>query len=344
MTSTPTPKRPPLPAPQRLILRLTGLLALLLFLTPTVYVLKYYTVDRPREDRRAASISTSPLNPAVPLDSVAPPLPPPAPGNAAAFYAPAIQSYADRTGRAAPRDGLPPFPTPAETAALLEGSRRADCRFFVTDAHGQPLFHFRDPDMNGATVPYRDPITDREKYRYLSAAVGLAKRMSEAAATAPRDDPHRALLAQAIIRFGDGIGREKATYTHVQVALIIKRLGLALLSPRAKNLQAYVDAQEQYKEAIEAKYARLEADTPDNLLLQAKTAEHDADPMWRREAVWALGATLALPGVNWRRPLETLSAKATLAQVAARDPDPTLRAAAAQTLGQIAQHGAVIQR
>ena len=331
-----------MPAPLRLILRFTGLIALLLFLTPTVYVLKYYALDRPREDKRAAQVSTALLAPAVPLDAIAPPLPPPAPGNAARFYTLAIQSYADRAA-ASPRRP-PAYPTPAETAAMLEGSRRADCRFFAADPQGRPLFRFRDPDRGGDALPYRAPLTDREPYRYLSAAVGLAKAVSNAAATAPPGDPHRTLIAQAIIRFGDGLGREGATYTHLQVALIIKRMGLALLSSRTRSLEPYVDAQETYKEAIEAKYARLEADTTDNLALQAKIAQHDTAPLWRREAVWAIGATLTAPNVNWQRPLESLNAKLVLAQVAQHDADPTVRAAAAATLGQVAQRGAVIRR
>ena len=336
--------RPPAPPFQRRLLRLTGAFAMLLFLTPTAYVLKYYTVDQPRETARAALISTVPLAPTVPLDTIAPPFSPANSQNAAAFYCRAIQSFADQAHHlsALPAPTLPL--TPGEATALQQGAHCTRCRFFVADASGQPSFTFHDPDQNGAPTPYRFPVTAQEKYRYLSAAVGLAEAMVKAANAANPAGPDRARIGGIIIRFGEGIGNEEATYTHVQVALIIKRLGLGLLPPQSRGLQAYVDAQERYKEAIEAKYALLEVETPDNLPLQAKVAEHDTDPMWRREAVWAIGESLAQPGVNWHRPLETLTAKATLAQVAASDPDASVRAAAAQTLAQVAQHGAVIRR
>lgn len=337
--------RPPMPPFPRLLLRITGAFSLILFLTPTVYVLKYYIADHPRELKHAGLVSTVRLVPGISLDTVAPPLRPLAQSNAAEFYVRAIQSYADRIHSAPDmRSGPAPLPTPHEAAALLQGAHCTDCRFFLSGAEDRPRFFFHDPDQNGAAVPYRLPVSAQEKYRYLSAVVGLAETMANAAKTAPPGDPHRGLLGQVVIRLGDGISREEATYTHVQVALIIKRIGLGLLPADARGLQAYVDDQERYKEAIEAKYALLEVDAPDNLLLQAKIAEHDADPMWRREAVWALGTTLARPGVNWRRPLEALNAKATLAQVANHDTDLTVRAAAGETLGEIAQHGAVIRR
>jgi len=64
----------------------------------------------------------------------------------------------------------------------------------------------------------------------------------------------------------------------------------------------------------------------------------------RPEAVRRMGLILRQPGVSYRRPLECLSAKATLADLAVKDPDPAVRAAASAELGKVAQGGAVIRR
>lgn len=64
----------------------------------------------------------------------------------------------------------------------------------------------------------------------------------------------------------------------------------------------------------------------------------------RQRAIWEIGLTLLRPGVSYKRPLECLLAKATLADLAAKDPDPAIRAAAAAELGKVAQGGAVIRR
>lgn len=324
-------------------MRVTGALALLLFLTPTVYVVKYYAFDRPREAQRAALVTTTRITPVVPLDTIAPPLAPPAPGNAAVYYTRAIQSYAFRVHA---RHGMATgFPTPLEMGALFEGARRTDCQFFGTDAQERPRFIFRDPDAGGQPMPYQYPVTAQEKYRYLSAAVGLAKATARAAASAPSTDAHQRVIGQALVRFGDALGREEATRTHLAAARIVKRAGLSLLLPfGGKALKTYVYSQQAFDDAVQAKYALLEPDAPDNLALQAKVAQHDVDPMWRREGVWALGATLAAPGLTFHRPLEALNAKATLAAIATNDADPSVRIAASAALGQIAQHGAVIQR
>lgn len=64
----------------------------------------------------------------------------------------------------------------------------------------------------------------------------------------------------------------------------------------------------------------------------------------RMEAVRRIGRILQQPGISYERPLECLSAKATLAGLATKDPDPAVRAAAAAELGKVAQGGAVIRR
>ena len=57
-----------------------------------------------------------------------------------------------------------------------------------------------------------------------------------------------------------------------------------------------------------------------------------------------MGETLRRPGVAYKRPLECLLAKATLADLATKDPDPAVRAEASAELGKVAQGGAVIRR
>ena len=64
----------------------------------------------------------------------------------------------------------------------------------------------------------------------------------------------------------------------------------------------------------------------------------------RAEAVRRMGLILRQPGISYRRPLECLSAKATLADLATKDPDPAVRAMASAELGKVAQGGAVIRR
>ena len=181
-------------------------------------------------------------------------------------------------------------------------------------------------------------MTPTEKYHYLGAAGALASAVARAALLAPAGDRHQVLLGQTLIRFGDALGRERATRTHLAVSYAVQRMGLELLEPTGgKALQRYADSLQLYAEAAQAKYALLEPATPDNIALQERVAGRDADPMWRREAVWALGETLGTRGMGWQY-------KATLAQVAAHDADPSVRAAAAATWGEIARHGAVIRR
>lgn len=326
-----------MPPGARWLMRITGLIAILLFLTPTVYVVKYYAFDRPREARHAQLINTASLAPTVPLGVVAPPLSPVAKGNAALYYTQAIQSYSDRLA-ASHAPGLL-FPAPQEVTALFEGARRKECRFFATSAQGKPLFWYRDPSHSGMPVPYRIPQSPGEKLRYLDAADALATAVSQAAQSAPGDS-HQLLIGKVLTRFGDGLGRERATYAHLETAYAVQKTGLRLMVPfGGKALQRYVDSLEAFEVAAHAKYALLEQTTPDNIALQEKIAQHDADPMWRREAVWALSATINAPTVGWRRPLEAMTGKVALAHIATHDSDETVRLAASDALGRIAQGG-----
>lgn len=64
----------------------------------------------------------------------------------------------------------------------------------------------------------------------------------------------------------------------------------------------------------------------------------------RPEAIRRVGMILQQPGIGYERPLECLLAKATLSDLATKDPDPAVRAAASSELGKVAQGGAVIRR
>lgn len=64
----------------------------------------------------------------------------------------------------------------------------------------------------------------------------------------------------------------------------------------------------------------------------------------RMPAIHALGVILHLPAAQIERPLECLSAKATLADLAVKDKNPAVRAASSEELGKVAQSGAVIRR
>ncbi len=90
---------------------------------------------------------------------------------------------------------------------------------------------------------------------------------------------------------------------------------------------------------------------PDDLLAETRTAasqppaqKYDPAQAYRVPAIQAMGETLALPGTGWRRPMECVSAKAALADLAAKDADPAVRAAASQELVKIARNGATLQR
>lgn len=95
---------------------------------------------------------------------------------------------------------------------------------------------------------------------------------------------------------------------------------------------------------------RTDPHNPDDLLAEEHTAQSNPIKLYipeqgsRVEAIHAMGETLRLRGVNWKRPLECLLAKATLADLAAQEPDPAVKAAAAEELEKVAQGGAVIQR
>jgi len=346
MTIPPDAPPPPARKPQaspfwRGFMRLSGVFGIALFLAPTVYVVKYYAADLPRERQRARLVSTMAFAPAVPLDTIAPPLSPPLHANAAEFYVPAIQSYADRANRRDDAHLL--LPTAREAALLLQGAHCAHCQFFVLDSNKRPRFAFHDPD-DGRFHPYRAPLTARETYRYLGYAGALAAAAKNLALV-PGSPIPAPVLAQAILRFGGGLEAEPSTRTHIAVSTAVQRLGLRLLRAHPPAaFQRYIDARQTYDEAVQAKYALLEPVNPDNIALQERVARTDLSPLWRREGVWAVGQTLSVPFFNLLRPLESLTAKETLSSIATHDPDQSVRDAASATLGEIAAHGAVIRR
>ena len=317
--------RPPMPRAARFVLWGTGAFALLLLFAPALYVVKYYGGDKQREDKRAASASLSVL-PMPDVNTLAPPLAPVVTGNAAPQYAHALQSYATRTAGLASAP-----PSLGEAQDVLDGARRSQCRFFGANL---PAFH----DPQGGQTAYTFPVAPDEKMRYLSAAVRLAAGM--AASASP---PQRETVGRALVRFGDSLGRERATRLHLAASTAVERIGLRLFAP-TPALQKYVDARQVFDDRVQAKYAQLEPQSADNLLLQTRVAQQDADPLWRREGVWAAEGTLSVPRFAWTHPLEAVDAKATLAAVASHDIDPSVRACASDALAHLAQHGGAIIR
>ncbi len=87
------------------------------------------------------------------------------------------------------------------------------------------------------------------------------------------------------------------------------------------------------------------ATDPDALLRASRLAGDVHRPASSRQwAIREIGLTLRRSGVGWKRPLECLTAKATLADIAAKDSDPAVRATASEEIGKVAQEGAVIRR
>jgi len=79
-------------------------------------------------------------------------------------------------------------------------------------------------------------------------------------------------------------------------------------------------------------------------LLALEKRARDTHNGSRPETVRRIGLILREPGIGYKRPLECLLAKATLADLATKDPDPAVRVAASSELGKVAQGGAVIRR
>lgn len=79
--------------------------------------------------------------------------------------------------------------------------------------------------------------------------------------------------------------------------------------------------------------------TADDLPALTKILHNEQDWEARKEAVGGLKTVLLQPGIGWKRPLECLSAKAALAEVAAKDTNPTIRQEASAALASVAQGG-----
>lgn len=119
---------------------------------------------------------------------------------------------------------------------------------------------------------------------------------------------------------------------------------MALFLAPAVYVVKYYAVDRPREEALAASPTRdLAAPRVDYLLTLEKRARN-ADAGSRPEVVRRIGLILRQPGISYKRPLECLSAKATLADLAVKDPDPAVRAAASAELGKVAQGGAVIRR
>ncbi len=96
--------------------------------------------------------------------------------------------------------------------------------------------------------------------------------------------------------------------------------------------------------ASDYKFAGKNNLTADDMPALTKILHNDNDWEAREAAVGGLETVLLQPGIGWKRPLECLSAKAALAEVAAKDTNPTIRQEASSALANVAQGGAVIRR
>jgi hypothetical protein len=89
---------------------------------------------------------------------------------------------------------------------------------------------------------------------------------------------------------------------------------------------------------------------PDSMMAEVQAAKqppHQAavdGQSYRIRAIREMGKTLRLPGMGWRRPMESLSAKAALAELASHCVDPKVKSAAAEELRMLAIGGATLQR
>lgn len=81
-----------------------------------------------------------------------------------------------------------------------------------------------------------------------------------------------------------------------------------------------------------------------NALLYWEQQAKGAEGGKQRDAIRAVGGIVRIPGLNLRRPLECLGAKALLSEIAVHARDPAARLVASEELGKVAQSGAVIRR
>jgi len=117
---------------------------------------------------------------------------------------------------------------------------------------------------------------------------------------------------------------------------------LLFLAPTAYVIK-YYGVDKPREDAASGRALSLPTDA-DALPAREKAARQSSSVKERIQAIGGIGLTLRSPGIGWKRPLECLAAKATLADLATRDPDPAVRAAASEELGRVAQNGAVIRR
>jgi hypothetical protein len=84
--------------------------------------------------------------------------------------------------------------------------------------------------------------------------------------------------------------------------------------------------------------------TAGDLPVLAEVAHDAHDPAMRVTAIQEIGRVLGNTSVNFERPMECLQAKSALAEIAAHDSNATVKSAAQEEIGKIAQGGAVVRR
>ena len=84
--------------------------------------------------------------------------------------------------------------------------------------------------------------------------------------------------------------------------------------------------------------------TVDDLPALQKIVRIQSDPISQIAAIKIMETILLQPAIRWRRPMESMAAKATLAEIASNDPTLRVKEAASEALEKLAEGGAVLQR
>ena len=123
---------------------------------------------------------------------------------------------------------------------------------------------------------------------------------------------------------------------------------VTLLTPSGYYLKyALVDAPRERGLARNLPLSLLVLNRPvtvDRVEYYARCAKDSPDSHLRGAGIQALGRLVALPGAQWKRPIDCLHAKLALSAAAHQERDPGVRQVAEETLRSVAARGAVIVR